>query len=76
MEEKKTDRNKLVKGLRFLAIALILTFLGPIIIYSAFGNRDKLLFIPILIIGLIVAIGAGYMIFKGIQTIMKAIFND
>lgn len=75
-EEKHTDREKMNKGLKYLAIALPLAFLGPSVIYSAFGNRDKALYIPVLIVGLLIAIAAGYCIFKGIKTIMRAIFND
>ncbi len=75
-QENRTDRKKMNKGLKYLAAALPLAFLGPSVIYSAFGNRDKALYIPVLIVGILIAIGAGYCIYRGIQTIMKAIFND
>lgn len=75
-EPQGTDRQKLIKGFKFLAGSLVLAFLGPSTIYSAFGNRDKFLFIPVLIVGAILCIGAVFCIFKGIQTIIRAIFND
>lgn len=71
-----TDRKKLIKGLKFLAGSLILAFSGPTILYSAFGNRDKFLYIPILIVGALISVGAIYCIYKGIQTIMRALYND
>lgn len=71
-----TDRKKLGKGVKYLAGSLLLAFLGPSVVYSALGNQDKTLFIPILIIGVVTCLAAGFCIFKGIQTIMRAIFND
>lgn len=65
-----------MKGVKFLAIALPLAFIGPSIIYSAFGNRDKPLYIPVLILGFAVAVTCGYFIFKGIRTMMRALFDE
>lgn len=62
-------------GIRYLAISIPLCFLGPSILFSAFNNQDKFLFIPVLIIGIAVLIAAGYCIFKGIKTVMKALFD-
>lgn len=64
------------KGIRYLAISLPLCFLGPSILFSSFNNQDKFLFIPILILGLVVTFFAGFCIFKGIQTLMKALFDE
>lgn len=72
MSKKK---EVLGKGIRYLAFSLPLCFLGPSILYSAFNNQDKFLFIPVLILGLIITFGAGFCIFKGIQTLMKALFD-
>jgi hypothetical protein len=65
----------LVKGVKYLAVSLPLCFLGPSILYSSFNNQDKPLFIPILLLGLVVTFGAGYCIFKGITTLIKALFD-
>ncbi len=75
-EPQGTDRTRLIKGFKFLAGSLVLAFLGPSIVYSAFGNQDRFLFIPVLIIGILICIGAVFCMFKGIQTIIRAIFND
>lgn len=63
------------KGIRYLAVSLPLCFLGPSILYSSFNNQDKFLFIPVLILGLLITFAAGYCIFKGIKTLMKALFD-
>lgn len=76
MPEHHTDRKKVIKGIKYLAVSLPLAFVGPTILYSAFGNRDKFLYIPVLILGLAVAFAAAYCIFKGIQIIIRGFFND
>ncbi|APU67183.1 MAG: DUF6095 family protein [Bacteroidota bacterium] len=72
---KHTNKKTLSKGLKFLAIALLFTFIGPSVLYSAFHNQDKPLFIPILIIGVLATFGAILMMFRGIMTIVKALFD-
>ncbi|GGE44035.1 DUF6095 family protein [Psychroflexus planctonicus] len=68
-------KEVLGKGIRYLAVSLPLCFLGPSILYSSFNNQDKFLFIPVLILGLLITFAAGYCIFKGIKTLMKALFD-
>ena len=75
MDRKHTNKELLQKGIKYLAAALPLSFLGPSILYSSFNNQDKPMFIPILIIGFILFFGAMFCIFKGIMTIVKAIFE-
>ncbi len=75
MERKHTNKELLKKGIKYLAAALPLSFLGPAILYSSFNNQDKALFIPILILGFIFFFGAMFCIFKGIMTVVKAIFD-
>jgi hypothetical protein len=75
MDRKHTNKKLLAKGIKFLAAALPLSFLGPSILYSAFNNQDKPLFIPIVILGFVFFFGAMYCIFKGIMTIVKAVFE-
>lgn len=71
-----TDKEVLLKGIKYLAGALPLLFLGPVIMYSAFGNQDKFLFWPIFILSIFICIAAGYLIYKGITTMLKGLFND
>ncbi|MFN2261404.1 MAG: DUF6095 family protein [Psychroflexus sp.] len=72
---KHTNKDTLGKGIKFVAGSLPLIFLGPSIVFSAFNNQDKPLYWPILLLGIILCIIAGYLIFKGIKTIMRAMFD-
>ena len=75
MERKHTNKALLGKGLKFMAGALPLIFIGPVVLFGSFKNQDHPWFIPVLIIGLLALIGAIFLLFKGISTIMKAIFD-
>ena len=72
----KTNRAELSKGLRIMGLTLVLMFAGPIVLYIAFSNQEKPLYIPLLIIGLVVCAAAIYYGFKGIQTIMNSMFKS
>ena len=76
METKKTDKEVLIKGLKKMGIALILMFLSPTIIYIAFSNQEKPLYIPLLIIGILGCCTAVFFAFKGINTILNSMFNS
>ncbi|MGB3152850.1 MAG: DUF6095 family protein [Maribacter sp.] len=52
----------------------MLMFLAPVVIWQAFKNEEHPLYWPVLVLGLILAIAAIGMGFKGIQTIMNALF--
>ncbi|MFD0931371.1 DUF6095 family protein [Psychroflexus salinarum] len=73
---KHTNKETLAKGIKFLAGALPLAFIGPSVIYSAFNNQDKPLYLPILILGILACAGSVFLMFRGIKTLMKALFND
>lgn len=72
---KHTNKEVLYKGLKFLAGSLPLVVIGPSVIYSAFNNQDHPLYIVVLTIGIIAFIGAMLLMFKGIITIIKALFG-
>ena len=72
---KHTDRKTLSKGVKYLAGALPLVMIGPSVLYSAFNNQDKDLYIPILIIGIIATFAAIFLMFKGIITMVNAFFD-
>jgi hypothetical protein len=74
MSKEHTDVNILRKGIKYLAIALPLLFLSPYLITLAFLNKQTMMLYVFFIIGLIAGIGAVYLLFKGINTIMKSIF--
>lgn len=75
MERKHTNKVVLFKGIKFLAISIPLILLGPSVIYSAFNNQTHPFYIPILILGIIVFMTAIFFIFRGISTIIKAVFD-
>ena len=75
MKENKTDRDLLVKGLKKMGLSLIFMFLGPTLLYIAFSNKEKPLYIPILIIAIIICGLAIYFAFKGIMIILDSMFT-
>ncbi|HNQ27218.1 MAG TPA: DUF6095 family protein [Aquaticitalea sp.] len=76
MKEKKTDRDLLVKGIKNLAGALALLFLGPTLLYIAFSNLDKPTYPLVLGIALIICALAVFFVFRGIRIVMKSMFES
>ncbi|MBT8244192.1 DUF6095 family protein [Winogradskyella sp.] len=74
-ETKHTDKVILSKGIRIMLICLFLMFTGPTLIHIAFSNNDKPLYIPLLILGIMLSIGAIFTLLKGINTIMESLFG-
>ncbi|MBT8257946.1 MAG: hypothetical protein KJO49_05710 [Bacteroidia bacterium] len=72
----KTDKEVLRKGLKYLAITVLMMFAGPSLLYVAFSNPEKPLYIPLLIVSLLICAGAIIMGFKGIRTIMDSMFKS
>jgi len=71
----KTDRTTLIKGLKYLGFTVLLMFLAPGLVYQAFKNQENPFFWPVLILGLIFAIGAISLGFYGIKVLMEAFFG-
>ncbi|WP_418510193.1 DUF6095 family protein [Corallibacter sp.] len=74
METKRTNKTILVKGIRTMGISLLCMFLGPTLLYIAFSNQEKPLYIPILIVAILICILAIFLVFKGLKTIMDSMF--
>jgi len=70
-----TDKDLLVKGLKYMGTALVLMFVGPTLLYVVFGDQESSTYIPLLIIGILICIAAILVAFKGIQTIMNSMFK-
>ena len=70
--------NKIIlnTGIKYVVWALPMFFIGPTVINSAFKNQEHTMYIPILGLGIIICILAVFLVFKGLQTIMKSLFND
>ncbi|WP_262886485.1 DUF6095 family protein [Winogradskyella ursingii] len=75
-ENNRTDREILSKGIRQMAVCLLLMFLGPFMLHIAFSNQEKSLYIPILIVAATLCASAIYFLFKGLNTIMDSIFKN
>ncbi|WP_413998823.1 DUF6095 family protein [Flavobacterium sp. W1B] len=71
-----TNREVLSKGIRYLAWALPLLFVGPSVIHNAFINKQNAWHYLVLGVGIFACFGGVYLLFMGLKTITKAIFND
>lgn len=70
-----TNRDLLNKGIKYMAWALPLFFIGPSVIYNAFQNQDNPWHYLVLAFGVLFCFGAVYFVFKGLNTIMKSLFG-
>lgn len=70
-----TNKSVLAKGIKYLAAALPLLFVGPVVITSAFKNEKHPLYIYVLVLGIFLALAAMFLIFKGINTVLKSLFD-
>ncbi|WP_116789092.1 DUF6095 family protein [Flavobacterium psychrotrophum] len=70
-----TDKQILMKGLKYLSGALPLFFLGPVVIHSSFKNQSNPFFIPVLAIGVIFCFAGIFLMFFGLKTIMKSMVD-
>lgn len=64
-----------MKGIKMLAGALPLTFIGPVVLFNSFKNQEHIWFVPVLIVALIAMAAAIFLMFKGISTVMKSLFD-
>lgn len=70
------NKELLYKGLKYAIGAIPLMFLGPIIIHNAFMNKHTWIHYIVLGVGILLCITSVYLMFKGIQIIMKSLFDD
>ncbi len=70
-----TDKKLLAKGLKFIAYTIALMFTAPVVLYQAFKNEEHQWFLPVLIIGFVLAILAIGLGFYSIKLFMDALFN-
>jgi hypothetical protein len=71
----KTDKDLLVTGVKKLGYTVVLMFTAPVVIWQAFKNEGHIFYWPVLIIGIVLAIAAVFMGFKGISTIVDSLFG-
>lgn len=70
-----TNKEVLMRGIRYLSGALPLFFLGPVVIYNSFMNKNSSLYIPVLIFGILLCLFGMWLMFFGLRTIMKSMFD-
>lgn len=70
-----TDKDLLVKGLKFIAYTIALMFAAPVVLHQAIKNEEHAFFWPVAIVGFILAIAAIAMGFYSIKVIMEALFS-
>ena len=70
-----TDKDILSKGIKFIAWALPLYFIGPSVIYNAFINKDNGWHYLVLGVGVVISFSAIYLTFKGLKTILNSMFH-
>ena len=70
-----TNKDKLAKGVKFLAGSLPLMFIGPSVIYNAFMNQHTNWHYLVLGIGITICITSVFLAFKGIKTMTDAMFD-
>ena len=71
-----TNKEILSKGIKYLAGALPLLFIGPSLIYNAFMNQQNVWHYLVLAIGIAACLAAMLLMLMGLKTIMKSLFND
>lgn len=74
-DKNRTDKDILVKGLKQMGICLILMFTGPTLLHLTLDNKEKSLYIPLLIVSIILCISAVVFLFIGINTVLNSIFK-
>ena len=75
-ETKRTNKEVLIKGVKYLSICALLMFLGPSFLYFVMSNSEKAFYIPLLIIGILLCLSAIIMLFVGIKTILDSMFKN
>jgi putative Mn2+ efflux pump MntP len=71
-----TNKELLSKSIKYLAGALPLLFIGPSLIYNAFMNKQNIWHYLVLGVGILTCLGAVYLMFLGLKTMMRSLFND
>lgn len=70
-----TNREVLNQGIKKLAFALPALFTGPAVIYNAFINKQNNWHYLVLAIGIAICLTGVYLMFRGIQLIVKSMFD-
>lgn len=69
------NKTPLKKGIKFLSYTLLCAFVGPTLLYQAFKNEGHPWFLFVLGLGLGISLLAILLGFRGIQQLIKGIFD-
>lgn len=72
----RTDKEVLIKGVKYLGYTILLMFTAPVVIYQAFKNQEHPLYWPVLIVGLILGVAAISLGFYAIKVILDSLFGQ
>jgi hypothetical protein len=70
------NKKNLFRGLRTMAYAVVLAFIGPTILTSAFKNQEHPMYIPVLGVAILMCIASIALGFWGIRLIVKGLFGE
>lgn len=76
MSRGHTDKQLLVKGIKYMALMVLLLILTTYLLTLSFLNTENFMFYVALPLGLIGIVGTIYLGFKGIKTIMNSLFKN
>ncbi len=66
---------QVMRGILMLSMALPMFFAGPAVIYNAFQNQHTAWHYAVLALGILLCAGAVTVAFKGLNTMVKALFD-
>ena len=70
------NKRNFFRGLQAMAYAIILAFIGPTVLNSAFKNQEHPLYIPVLGVAILICIASIALGFRGIKLMVKGLFNE
>ncbi len=73
---KMENKDLLFKGIKYTVGSIPIMFIGPAVIHNAFMNKHTNWHYLVLGVGIILCILSVYLMFKGIQIMVKSIFDD
>ncbi|MDG1930108.1 MAG: DUF6095 family protein [Flavobacteriaceae bacterium] len=70
------NKRNLFRGLRAMAYAIVLAFIGPTVMTSAFKNQEHPMYIPVLGVAVFMCAASIALGFWGIRLMVKGLFNE
>lgn len=69
------NKDLLFKGIKYAVGAIPIMFIGPSVIHNAFMNKHTNWHYLVLAIGIILCVLAVFLMYKGIQIMVKSLFD-